>query len=521
MSQRNDDEYQWLLDAGAAPAQLNDMWFEYLRGLGYVGALDDMKKKFWEDQNVTPPVSNNLYPNPTLIGGSNIVADVFATAPNAHVATAFGGVPCDATYLGAGNPAFTFVGTGNSRFAWSCNVNTATNRGVTLPGGREYRFSATVQSIGEAASPTRLINLASPTNGAVVTDGPLYVPDGTPQNVYLDFLIPNANSTIQMRHGMGMFNAVLTPGATQQTTNLKLEDIGPLPLLFDDFSGADDTLLINRAPNIGPQPTVFGVDTSPKIVSNAVFSSIAGRQICRYNVGQVNKKVSFNVIGVGNIVVFRLRVDMAAVDQNHVYFTRSNTNFQIVRIQGGVANTRATANRAFVSGERVVITDDGNVITANIDGQEISANETFLNTITDMGLQVNGVNTSIDNLKIDSFATGPDLIGDNHTLTAGTNGALNRVGYRRGSWGDFQPDDIPALNRFFTRTDIDRLVIEMDGDWTAYVFAGIEIERVSTSVIETFGSPNLESYDGTVTRWRWDVPFKFTDGEDYIVKVLQ
>ena len=115
----------------------------------------------------------------------------------------------------------------------------------------------------------------------------------------------------------------------------------------------------------------------------------------------------------------------------------------------------------------------------------------------------------------------PDLIGDSHTLTAGTNAALNRVGYRRGAWGDFQPADIPELNRFFTRTDVNRLVVEIDGDWTAYVFAGIEIERVSTSVIETFGSPNLESYNGTVTRWRWNVPFKFTDGEDFIVKVLQ
>ena len=390
----NDRERQWLLGQGATFGPVNDMWMEFLSATP--GTLNDKLFAYWSSQIGAA----NLYPNPTLIGGSDIVADVFATAPDNHVATAFGGVPCDATYLGAGNPAFTFVGTGNSRFAWSCNVNTATNRGVTLPGQREYRFSATVQSIGEAASPTRLINLASPTNGAVVTDGPLYVPDGTPQNVYLDFLIPNANSTIQMRHGMGMFNAVLTPGATQQTTNLKLEDIGPYPLLFDDFTGVDDTLLINHTPNIGSPAYQFGVDTSPKIVGNAVFSTIAGRQICGYDVGQVNKRISFNVIGIGNIVVWRLRVDMGAVDQNHVYFTRSNTNFQIVRIQGGAATNLATGNRAFVSGEKVVLTDDGNTITASVDGQQITANSTFLNTLTTMGLQVNGVNTSIDTLKI-------------------------------------------------------------------------------------------------------------------------
>lgn len=169
----------------------------------------------------------NLYPNPTLVGGSDIVADVFATIPTNHVATAFGGVPCDATYLGAGNPAYTFVGTGNSRFAISCNVNTATNRGVTLPGGRKYRFSATVISIGEAAVATRLINGSAAAAGAVIIDGPLIVPDGTPQFTYIDFGLETGSSNIQLRHGMGMFNLVATVGATQQTIDLTLKDIGP------------------------------------------------------------------------------------------------------------------------------------------------------------------------------------------------------------------------------------------------------------------------------------------------------
>jgi hypothetical protein len=48
MSQRNDAEYQWLIDQGATSRELNDMWFEVLRGLGYTGALDDMKKQFWD-----------------------------------------------------------------------------------------------------------------------------------------------------------------------------------------------------------------------------------------------------------------------------------------------------------------------------------------------------------------------------------------------------------------------------------------------------------------------------------------
>jgi len=55
VSQRNDDEYQWLIDNGADPAQLNDMWFQVLRSLGYKGALDDMKKAWWAGGGIIPP----------------------------------------------------------------------------------------------------------------------------------------------------------------------------------------------------------------------------------------------------------------------------------------------------------------------------------------------------------------------------------------------------------------------------------------------------------------------------------
>ena len=220
----NDRERQWLLDQGATLGPVNDMWMQVLAEPAYSGTLNDRLFSFWlSGGGVT-----NLYPNPTLEGGSNIVADVYSTLPTSHVATPFGGVPCDATYLGAGNPAYTFVGTGNSRFALGVNVNTATNRGVTLPAGRTYRFSATIQAIGEAAVATRLINIASPTNGAAIIGNPLIVPDGTPQNFAIDFIIPAADSTVQLRHGMGMFNGVTTVGATQQTTNLFLRDIGPI-----------------------------------------------------------------------------------------------------------------------------------------------------------------------------------------------------------------------------------------------------------------------------------------------------
>ena len=176
-----------------------------------------------------------------------------------------------------------------------------------------------------------------------------------------------------------------------------------IPLLYDTFDDVNETLVINHVPNAGAQAYQFAVDTSPKIVGNAVFSSIAGRQICGYDVGQVNKKITFNILGIGALVVFRLRVDMAAVDQNHVYFYRTTTVMQIIRLQAGAATTLATANRAFVAGEQVIITDDGFTITASVDGQEITAGTAFLDTLTTMGLQVNGINTSIDNLLIEDL----------------------------------------------------------------------------------------------------------------------
>ncbi len=47
--QRNDLEILYPESKGGpAPTQMNDTWFDYLRGLGCTGSLDDMKKQFWE-----------------------------------------------------------------------------------------------------------------------------------------------------------------------------------------------------------------------------------------------------------------------------------------------------------------------------------------------------------------------------------------------------------------------------------------------------------------------------------------
>jgi hypothetical protein len=114
----------------------------------------------------------------------------------------------------------------------------------------------------------------------------------------------------------------------------------------------------------------------------------------------------------------------------------------------------------------------------------------------------------------------PVLVGESHDLIAGTSPNGEQVGYRRGDFGLYLPDDLPLMRRFTTRQSINRLVMEWIGDWTAESFTSVEIARLSTSVVETFGPPNLEAYDGIVTRWRWNVPYKFADGETYRIRVF-
>ena len=42
-----DAEIRWLVSQGATPGKsINDMWYEYLSGLGYTGSVSDMKLSF-------------------------------------------------------------------------------------------------------------------------------------------------------------------------------------------------------------------------------------------------------------------------------------------------------------------------------------------------------------------------------------------------------------------------------------------------------------------------------------------
>ena len=78
----DDAERRWLIENGATSAQINDMWFEVLRGAGYEGHLQDMLISFWLGGGLFSGV--NLIQNPdfddatiwVLSGGWSIATGV-------------------------------------------------------------------------------------------------------------------------------------------------------------------------------------------------------------------------------------------------------------------------------------------------------------------------------------------------------------------------------------------------------------------------------------------------------------
>jgi hypothetical protein len=112
-----------------------------------------------------------------------------------------------------------------------------------------------------------------------------------------------------------------------------------------------------------------------------------------------------------------------------------------------------------------------------------------------------------------------DEMSVSHILTVGINPGGNRVGYRRGEWGDFQPNDVPSLSRLFTNLSNNRLVVQADGDMSTLVISNIHIHRISNGANFNFGAPSSVLFDGVVTDFTWIVPFDFVLGEQYTVSL--
>lgn len=113
-----------------------------------------------------------------------------------------------------------------------------------------------------------------------------------------------------------------------------------------------------------------------------------------------------------------------------------------------------------------------------------------------------------------------DEMSVGHILTVGINPGGTRVGYRKGEWGDFEPDNVPSLERLFTNLNNNRLVVQATGDWTTLVISNIHIERLIPHQVWDFGPPSSVTYDGVLTDFLWIVPgFDFVLGDEYEVNL--
>ena len=105
------------------------------------------------------------------------------------------------------------------------------------------------------------------------------------------------------------------------------------------------------------------------------------------------------------------------------------------------------------------------------------------------------------------------IIQDGVRFVAGHN--ATRTGYRRGQYGTLvDPSTFPDLRTIRSRSD-GRVVLKIEGDYSAETLTGMRIETFTPPGIHMFGAPNFESFDGTVTTWRWNGAFVFVDGQTY------
>jgi hypothetical protein len=113
-----------------------------------------------------------------------------------------------------------------------------------------------------------------------------------------------------------------------------------------------------------------------------------------------------------------------------------------------------------------------------------------------------------------------DEMSVGHILTVGENPGGVRLGYRRGQWGLFLPDDVSSLQRLFSNLNNNRLVVQAAGDKSSISISNIHIERVVPHQVFDFGPPDSVIYDGVQTDFTWIVPgFDFVLGENYEVKL--
>jgi len=371
-SQLNDAEYEFLIAQGATAAHVNDMWVEYLTGLGYTGTLDDMRKAFWKDGGVTPPVF--------------------------------------ATFDPANKSAIQILSEGNLRAV----SNSAANRGAVF-------------------------------------------------------------ATLGATTGRWYWEILSLTGVTAQGVG-----IGQPASNVNEYLGSTAT-------DWGYFPTGAYWTAAANQGTGLAYTT--------------NSIVGFALDMAGNLTTYVNGVQSFSVPHGLTGLTWPGGSDSST---GGVSDMVANFGDNGTFGGRV--TAGGNKDANGRGDFKYPVPAGYLSLCDKNGASI--------------YIPPPIEIGDVHKLVAGTNPAGERVGYRRGFWGSFIPDDVPPLSRLYSRVSVNRLFMQWLGDWTVVSFTGMVIERILTGDVTTLGAPNLESYDGTFTEWRWNTPYKFNDGEEYFVRVL-
>ena len=145
-----DAEREFLFAQGAALANVNDMWFELLGGLGFEGSLNDRLLLFWLAG--ADPDANNIYVNFELAGGD---------PPTAHT-IGFGTAPHSIDAIGDGFFEF-HSNTDGSLARTYLNYELAVNN-PALTVGNTYRMSVECENIsgnnyGVALNMASLVNI--------------------------------------------------------------------------------------------------------------------------------------------------------------------------------------------------------------------------------------------------------------------------------------------------------------------------------------------------------------------------
>lgn len=213
----------------------------------------------------------------------------------------------------------------------------------------------------------------------------------------------------------------------------------PTPVALDSFTDADDTLLTDHTPDLGPGWTVSG-DGEWTIQGNRLTAdNDNSNAIMDLGVTDTNVQITEGT-APGNSYGLILRY----VDQDNNWQLQHRPrqpDIVIVEVTGGTATVRATAPAPDSAGGRLAFKVEGNVFTGYIDGvQLVTYTSSQHNTATKHGIRIGTQNAAEPNMPFyDDFSAGDDIA---NSATGWQVGALPDYLH----WDTFSDTNAKALN---------------------------------------------------------------------------